>query len=308
MRSLPADCAPTVALDFETTGLSAAQHRVLEVALVRVDPQAGTRRELSMLIDPCAPISEQSFAVHGIRPEQVAGAPTFAQALPRLIPLLQGAVLIAHSAPFDVGFLHAECARIGAISPDAGVVIDTLSLARGLFRLPRCSLSALAQRVGLPFHGAHRALPDARATMAIYQQMIRHAQPGRMPTVGDMLSLAQNGADQREIRAALQAAIQAGAPIEIDYTSSHSGALTTRRTISVLRLHHRRVVAWCHLRNAERTFRVDRIRRASLGVAGLQPALGVDGRHAAAACRGDRLPVGVVLDITAGEDTGNAGL
>jgi DNA polymerase III epsilon subunit family exonuclease len=244
-------------LDLETTGLESAGDRVVEAAVVRLDP-GGILRQRSYLINPGHPIPQASREVHGITDEMVAGAPSFTAILPRLTELLQGAILIAHNAPFDVGFIEAECRRRGLTPPEPLAVMDTLQLARRVFRQPRCGLGSLAERIGLPLPRAHRALADARAALVLYQTMIRQAEPGRIPSTRELLERITESTDIRE---ALQRAHAAGQPVAIDYVSYQAqGELSVTRTITIRRIGKNRVSAWCHLRQDERTFRLERIR------------------------------------------------
>ncbi|MEL6346503.1 MAG: exonuclease domain-containing protein [Myxococcota bacterium] len=262
----PADAVPLLALDFETTGLAYdADDRVIEVGLSRYEPSTGVRTERSALIYPDGPIALRSQAIHGIRDEMVADSPTFADVLPWLRPLFSDAVLLAHNAPFDLGFLAAECARLDAPAPQPAAVVDTLDMARHIFRLPSCRLQAIAKRIGLPHHGAHRALADARATLAIFRHMLPHVTPDGVPTVSalqDLIAAGESAPRSRQgVREQLQAAMEQGTTVEIDYTSFKTvGSLTTRRQITVLKLKSRKVDAYCHLREARRTFRLERIR------------------------------------------------
>lgn len=267
----PADEAPIVSLDFETTGLHVESgHRVIEVGVVRLEPLTGRRAAFSTLIHPGVPIARRSQAIHGITDEMVATAPRFSEVLPKLTPLIDGAVFIAHNAPFDLGFLRAESKWAGLPMPEPAAIVDTLALARHVFRLPSCALSSVAARIGLPFHGAHRALADARAVVAIYKEMVANIAPDNqaVPTVGDLLDIIEQSRTERSqphIRAMLTEAHEAGLPVSIDYTSyQQSGTLVTRRVITVLKLKRRKVDAFCHLRDARRTFRLDRIRNIQL--------------------------------------------
>jgi len=269
IRSTPADQVPLASLDFETTGLHIdSGHRVVEVGVVRLDPVTGVRRAYSTLVNPGVPIIRRSQAIHGISDEMVADAPRFGEVLPRLAPLVEGAVFIAHNANFDLNFLRAESRWAKATAPEPAAVIDTLALARHVFRLPSCSLSAVAARIGLPFHGAHRALADARAALAVYQAMVQSISPEGVPTVGALIDTIQAAARNRgseDVRSQLEAAVIRGEPIVIDYTSYQgNGELVTRRRITVLKVNRRRVDAFCHLRDARRTFRLDRIRNVQL--------------------------------------------
>lgn len=274
---LAATMAPTAALDFETTGLDVnSGHRVVEVGVVRVDPQTNTRVEWSTLVNPGVPISKRTQEIHGISNEMVEDAPLFAQALPQFAHLIEDCVLIAHNANFDLGFLRIESRRAKQQNPTPAVVVDTLALARHVFRLPSCSLSSVSQRIGLPHHDAHRALADARATMAIYHAMLAHlALNDSAPTVHDLCDVIQKASQERghaNIRALLEEASEHSPTVDIDYTSyKNDGQLSTRRRVTILTLRKKKLDAYCHLRQARRTFRLDRIIRVAPAPAAVLP-------------------------------------
>ena len=97
-------------IDFETTGLSAEQDRVIEVGVACFE-----RGELTALKNwmctPGIPIPEEARAIHNISDEDLASAPTFAEVVSELEALIRGHLPVAYNAPFDRGFLHAELAR-----------------------------------------------------------------------------------------------------------------------------------------------------------------------------------------------------
>src|SRR5207249_4771916 len=99
---------PLVFLDIESTGLSPNEgHRVCELALLRVRGSVAEANYVA-LVNPQRPMGLQALAVHGITPDLLAGAPTFAALVPELLPLLADATLVAHNAPFDIAFLVSE--------------------------------------------------------------------------------------------------------------------------------------------------------------------------------------------------------
>ena len=124
MLDLPLSAIPLTFLDFETTGLWPHRgDRVCEVALQRV--VAGVvETSFTTLVDPQRPLSARSLAVNQISAEQLANAPTFAAIAGSLRAAMADTVIIAHNAPFDLEFLHAELAL--ACQPPLLVhVIDT---------------------------------------------------------------------------------------------------------------------------------------------------------------------------------------
>ncbi len=260
----PADLARTVVIDLETTGLDPdGGDRVIEIAAVEVTP-AGLR-ERSSLVDPGMAIPPDGMAIHGIDDAMVAGQPSFADVWPRLAPMVNDAVLVGHHIGFDLAFLEMECKRAGLEGPAPAIVVDTLDLARNVFHLVHCSLQAVAERIGIDHTDAHRALPDARATLAVYHAMLGAIRPPGVPTVGQLQriveSLGQGGDGRSHIKRALRTAMQRGQNVVIDYTSGAGGALTTRREITITRIRPPYLEAQCHLRDAPRVFKLDRIRR-----------------------------------------------
>lgn len=251
-------------IDLETTGLSVDQgDQVIEIGAVRVDD--GGKRTFDALVDPGRPIPLAGIKIHHITDQLVEGQPSFADLWPALQPLLEGAVLVAHSACTDLGFLDEECRRASLPPLQPAVVVDTLLLARTVFGLNRCGLGALAARIGVPHNTPHRALCDAQATWHIYRAMLDAFDPNRMLTVGELQQLTQSlgpGGDERHaISQALSAAFESGQNVVIDYTSAAGGALTTRREITITRLRLPYVEAHCHLRKQPRVFKITRIRR-----------------------------------------------
>jgi DNA polymerase III subunit epsilon len=260
------DQVPLLVLDFETTGLHAARgDRVVEVAAIRREPD-GTERVLQSLVQPGVPIPPDAQAIHGIRDADLIGAPGYAQIAPALDALLEGAVLVAHNLPFDKGFLLHEHRRHQLPPPPAQPELDTLALGRHALGLPRCNLASIAARVGLPHHGAHRALNDARTTLAVLLQIARSVDPAGVPTVRQLQArvaeLRRGSPQRRRIALLLRAAARAGAELEIDYTSLVPGPLCQRRRVRAQRVGDGWLVGWCHLRGEQRRFRLDRIHRA----------------------------------------------
>ena len=105
-----------VVLDLETTGGSAQRDAITEIGAVKV--RGGeVLGELATLVDPGTGIPPQIVALTGITTALVTGAPRLPQVLPSVLEFLAGAVLVAHNAPFDAGFLRAACERHGGRGP-----------------------------------------------------------------------------------------------------------------------------------------------------------------------------------------------
>ena len=150
-------------LDTETTGLSPERGgKICEIA-VSVSQNGRKLEEFSTLLNPGMPMHPDVIAIHGITNDMVKDAPKFIDVLPRLLALLDGCVLVAHNAEFDLGFLRAETASCGLRFPDYPVV-DTLKLARKNGRFQRNNLGVIAAALGIDAQGAHRAMADVRMT------------------------------------------------------------------------------------------------------------------------------------------------
>ncbi len=156
-----ADVAFTV-VDLETTGATPGFSKITEIGAVRsrADERSAT---FSALVNPGMPIPPMITGITGIDDETVAGAPPIEVVLPRFVDFAAHSVLVAHNAPFDLGFLDYELGRQrGQTFPRPA--LDTLRLARKLCPQQRCSLSALAYRFDTRVKPVHRALHDAQAT------------------------------------------------------------------------------------------------------------------------------------------------
>ncbi|WP_081748884.1 DEDD exonuclease domain-containing protein [Nocardiopsis sp. CNT312] len=170
-----------VVVDLETTGTSAQRSRITEIGAVKVRG-ADVLGEFSTLVDPGVPIPAEITLLTGITQSMVATAPPLEEALPRLLDFLAtgpGTALVAHNAPFDTGFLKAACERLDLEWP-APTVVDTLRLARALLVRPQVRnhrLATLAAFFGAPTAPNHRALDDARATVAVLRGLIDRAAP-----------------------------------------------------------------------------------------------------------------------------------
>lgn len=157
-------------IDVETTGLSPRTSRVCEAALLcsRGGALAG---RFSSLIDPGSPIPSEASGIHGITDKMVRGQPSFAALAPRLISALEGAVIVAHNAEFDLSFLEMEFGRAGLKLPELPV-IDTLPMARGFGSFSNNRLGTIAKELDIPAGNWHRALADVEMTRRIFEHFM----------------------------------------------------------------------------------------------------------------------------------------
>lgn len=176
-----------VVVDLETTGGSPADGGITEIGAVRV--RGGqVLGEFQTLVNPGVPIPPFVAALTGITDSLVARAPSLGTALPGFLEFARGAVLVAHNAPYDVGFLRGACARHGYAWPDPAVV-DTARLARvALHRdeVRNCKLATLAAHFRSPVQPTHRALDDARATVDVLHHLIERVGDLGVATLEDL--------------------------------------------------------------------------------------------------------------------------
>ncbi|MGA7782076.1 MAG: DNA polymerase III subunit epsilon [Paraburkholderia sp.] len=191
-------------LDTETTGLNARTgDRIIEIGCVELVNRRLTGNNLHFYINPERDSDPGALAVHGLTTEFLRDKPKFAEIAADLQDFVQGADLIIHNAPFDIGFLDAEFALLGlpSFGSQCGEVIDTLVRAKAMFPGKRNSLDALCDRFGIS--NAHRtlhgALLDSELLAEVYLAMTR----GQESLVIDMLGETSTGGAERAPRVAL---------------------------------------------------------------------------------------------------------
>lgn len=154
-------------VDVETTGLNAGGNdRVIEVAVVQVNPVGDITDEWATLVNPGRDLGPA--AVHGIRAVDVRRAPPFESIASTVVTLLAGRAMVAHNLPFDARFLAAEFGRIGVSTPLASVHgLCTMRMAVDFLPGAKRSLAACCGAAGVAMHGQHDALSDARAAAGL---------------------------------------------------------------------------------------------------------------------------------------------
>jgi DNA polymerase III subunit epsilon len=193
-----------IVLDTETTGLNARTgDRIIEIGGVEIVNRRLTGNNLHFYINPERDSDPGALAVHGLTTEFLSDKPKFAEIVDDLRDYLQGAELIIHNAPFDLGFLEAEFALLGlpAFREHYASVVDTLVQAKAIFPGKRNSLDALCDRFGIS--NAHRtlhgALLDSELLAEVYLAMTR----GQESLVIDMLGEMSATHDPAAPRAAV---------------------------------------------------------------------------------------------------------
>jgi DNA polymerase-3 subunit epsilon len=186
-------------LDTETTGLEPhLGHRIIEIAGVEMKNRRLTGRHLHHYLNPDRDIDAGAQAVHGIDRGFLEDKPRFAQIAREFMAFIAGAELVIHNAPFDIGFLDMELARLD-LPPTQTLcagVLDTLKMARELHPGKRNNLDALCERyqISNAHRTLHGALLDAELLADVYLAMTRGQETLEM----DMSTLPSNTASEKE--------------------------------------------------------------------------------------------------------------
>jgi len=171
-----------IVLDTETTGIDPKEHRIIEIGCVELINRELTGKTFHYYLQPDREVEAGAFAVHGISTEMLADKPRFKDILQEFISFVDGGELVIHNAPFDIGHLNAELARV----PQSVVttpfiqtmdeicsVLDTLVMARKKHAGQRNSLDALCKRYQIDNtqRSLHGALLDAQILAEVYLAM-----------------------------------------------------------------------------------------------------------------------------------------
>ncbi len=252
----PLATAPLAFVDLELTGLRVATDRVIEVCIERV--RGGVLEDrVASLVRPDPPVIG-NVHVHGIEPEALAGAPTYAELAGRIQQVLEGAIVVAHAAWHDVEFLAAESAR-AKIPFDQPHYVDTLSLSRRAFALKSHSLVSLCQTLGIAHDRPHRAEPDVAAMRALFDKIVAVLHPA---TPRDLWHVRVGERHARpEVLALATRAVEEASDVIVRYRPAHRGPeeLAMRLTAVRTDLDPPRVLGYLLASRGRRELRADRI-------------------------------------------------
>ena len=167
-----------VVLDTETTGLDPRQgHRIIEIGCVELLNRRLTGNTFHVYINPERLVEAEAMGVHGITNEYLADKPVFTNIAKDFIEFIRGAQLVIHNAPFDVGFMDSEFAKLSSLQTSKTEqmcsILDTLGLARQIHPGQKNNLDALCKRYGIDnsHREKHGALLDAEILADVYLMM-----------------------------------------------------------------------------------------------------------------------------------------
>jgi DNA polymerase-3 subunit epsilon len=166
-----------IVLDTETTGLEPKQgHKIIEIGAVELVDRQLTGRHFHVYINPQRGIEAGALEVHGITEDFLRDKPVFSEVVEDLLTFVDGAELVIHNAPFDIGFLDNELSLIGhehSSITNVTTVLDTLELAKDIHPGQRNNLDALCKRydVDNTTRTLHGALLDSEILADVYLLM-----------------------------------------------------------------------------------------------------------------------------------------
>nr|WP_245555727.1 DEDD exonuclease domain-containing protein [Gordonia soli] len=187
-----------VVVDLETTGGSAKADQITEIGAVKI--RGGeVIGEFATLVDPGCRIPPQIVTLTGITQAMVTDAPRIAEVLPSFVEFARGAILVAHNARFDMGFLRQNAARLGIDWPFTASLC-TVAMARRILdrdEAPSVRLSALADLFDVSVRPTHRALDDARATVEVFHRLLERVGNQGITSYEDLTGFLPRRTDPR---------------------------------------------------------------------------------------------------------------
>lgn len=265
MLDLPLSQVPLVFLDTETTGLSPRfGDRMVEIALARFRGDA-MENFFETLLNPERSISPGAARIHGISDRDVTDAPRFRDVAAHVRAEMEGAVIVGHNAAFDLGFVSNEF-RMARVNPPANLALDTVLLLRRHFSFRSNALQKVADALGIERQSSHRALADVLTTRAVFEYIVEELRPH---TLGELLEMQNGSVEWTEsfphqdlpLPPPLEEALRSRRKLFLRYVDEYGSK--SERWVSPMDISARKeyiyLRAFCHLRDAERSFRLDRV-------------------------------------------------
>jgi DNA polymerase-3 subunit epsilon len=249
-------------VDLETTG-GAETDMITEVGAVKV--RGGeVLGEFQTLVNPKAHIPPLIAVLTGITNQMVANAPGLGHVLPSFLAFAHGTVLVAHNAPFDVGFLRRACEACEYSFP-RWPVVDTAALARQILlrdEVPNCRLATLARHFHATITPNHRALTDAQATVEVFHGLLERVGNLGVHTIEDLAEFSRKVSPQRRAKRTWAAALPAVPGVYL-FVAEHG---EQRRILYVGKSKNIRGRVRNYFTAAEKRPRIDEMVRLATGV------------------------------------------
>ena len=206
---IPFEGTSYVVLDVETTGLNTHIDEIIEIGAVRIENGVEVA-EFSQLIDPGRPVPDKVVEITGITSAMLRGKPKLMDVMPDFAKFCEGAVLVAHNAPFDIAFFRRAFAQ--ANLPFDFAVLDTLALVRNQYpNFKSHKLGNVCKQLGVSLANAHRAVHDARATGLVLVRVLSEVRSQKGITkLAELNTCYQTDASKQAYHIILLAATQKG--------------------------------------------------------------------------------------------------
>jgi len=260
------DDSTFVVLDVETTGLSPQfGDRIVEFAALKTRHGEIIDR-YETLMNPGREISFAAYMVNGISSEMLASAPKSKDVMSDICGFLEGAYLIGHNIRFDLKFLNNDLELEGYPQLENQPSIDTVKMARGVLPgIGKYSLVNIAYYLGIENKKQHRAMADVETTYHVFNHLISIAKDRGIGELDILLKVFGINKTEKLLTKKkidlITNAIDSKLSLNLLYSGINSG--TTIRKVTPVELEGRgrktTMVGYCHLRNEERSFRIDRI-------------------------------------------------
>ncbi|MCM8762837.1 MAG: exonuclease domain-containing protein [Candidatus Omnitrophica bacterium] len=257
-----------VIFDTETTGFEPeAGDRIIEIAAVKL---IGTqiKNEFHALINPCRQISEEAIAIHHITNAMLKDAPLMEEVMPKFLDFVEGSVLCAYNAAFDLGFINKELQLLNRNLAWQIPVIDILAMARRLLpHLGQYNLGYVANTLGVKKEQIHRALSDVYLSVDVFKwlkELLKAKGIDDFRSLQTLFGLASpylNDLRNQKI-SRIQEALDLKVRLKIKYLSRSNAEVTEREVIPrQIKQENNKyyLVGYCDLRKEERTFSIDGI-------------------------------------------------
>jgi len=173
-----------VVFDIETTGLSPRFNKIIEIGAVRIK-DGKVQDKYSRFVNPEVPIPYSITKLTSINDNMVLEAPTIEEVLPEFLEYVGDAILVAHNASFDTGFIKEFAKRQGL--PFDYTIVDTMTLAHILIpELGKYTLDRLCKQFNVSLENHHRACDDAAATAEIFVKMLKMIKAKEINTIAEL--------------------------------------------------------------------------------------------------------------------------
>ena len=171
-------------LDLETTGFSPLTEKITEIGIMKVK-EGKVLDSFSVFVNPEKPIPQRVVEVTNITDDMVKDAETIDKVFPKMLEFIEGSVLVAHNADFDIGFLKHNAKELGYEFDFT--YVDTLSLSQAVFPdYKSYKLGRIAKNLGIKVDVAHRALDDVDTTVKVFNIMLQNLKERGAKTIDDM--------------------------------------------------------------------------------------------------------------------------